>query len=229
MLKKIISQAIKIIKGREFQFDDRITNGVIVFLTLYRFMEIIRGLFWLRKLIFVGAGTRLLSTSMITCGKGVSIGRYSDIDALSEHGIVFGDGVSIGSQSVIKVSGTYTDIGHGIFVGNNVGIGDFAHIGGAGGVSIGDDTIVGAYFSIHPENHNFSDKEVLIREQGVTRKGIVIGSNCWIGAKVTVLDGSVIGDGCVVAAGAVVSGVFPNNVVIGGVPARILKERCYVQ
>lgn len=55
--------------------------------------------------------------------------------------------------------------------------------------------------------------------------GYKIGNNCWIGAKATILDGTSIGNGCVVAAGAVVTGCFPDDVVIGGVPARILKER----
>ena len=64
-----------------------------------------------------------------------------------------------------------------------------------------------------------------IRLQGVSHKGITIGRNCWIGAKATFLDGAEIGDGCIVAAGAVVRGTFPENVVIGGVPARILKTR----
>ncbi|MGI1999988.1 acyltransferase [Shewanella frigidimarina] len=135
-----------------------------------------------------------------------------------------GGSSSIGSFSILKVSGTLTSIGNKIDIGKNVGIGDFAHIGGAGGVVIGNDTIADAYLSLHPENHVFIDKQQLIREQGVTRKGIIIGSNCWIGAKVTVLDGSQVGNGCVIAAGAVVNGIFPDNVVIGGVPAKILKE-----
>ena len=54
-------------------------------------------------------------------------------------------------------------------------------------------------------------------------KGITLGNNIWVGAKVTFLDGSQVGDNSVVAAGAVVKGVFPNNVIIGGVPAKILK------
>ena len=60
------------------------------------------------------------------------------------------------------------------------------------------------------------------REYG---KPITIGNNCWIGAKVTILDGTKIGNGCIVAAGAVVKGIFPDNVIIGGVPAKILKYR----
>ena len=53
----------------------------------------------------------------------------------------------------------------------------------------------------------------------------MIGSNCWIGAKATILDGVHIGDGCIVAAGAVVTKSFPDNVIIGGVPAKIIKYR----
>lgn len=64
-----------------------------------------------------------------------------------------------------------------------------------------------------------------IRQQGVYGKGIKIGKNCWIGAKATFLDGTVIGNGCVVAAGAVVKGNFPDNSIIGGVPAKIIKMR----
>ena len=45
----------------------------------------------------------------------------------------------------------------------------------------------------------------------------------WIGAKATFLDGSTIGNNCVVAAGAVVNGIFPDNTVVGGVPAKIIK------
>ena len=58
-----------------------------------------------------------------------------------------------------------------------------------------------------------------------SKGGVKIGCNCWIGAKVTILDGTEIGNGCVVAAGAVVTGKFPDNVIIGGIPAKILKYR----
>lgn len=98
-------------------------------------------------------------------------------------------------------------------------------MGCAGGIEIGDDTIIGNYVSFHSENHNFQVRDIPIRLQGVNRKGIKIGQNCWIGAKATILDGTQIGNGCVIAAGAVVSGIFPDNVVIGGVPARIIKNR----
>lgn len=49
--------------------------------------------------------------------------------------------------------------------------------------------------------------------------GVKIGNNCWIGAKAIILDGTKIGNGCIIAAGSVVRGEFPDNVIIGGVPA----------
>ena len=85
--------------------------------------------------------------------------------------------------------------------------------------------IAGQYIRFHSENHKYENLNSLIREQGVVQKGIVIGNNCWIGSGVVFLDGSRVGDGCVVAANAVVSGKFPENTVIGGVPAKVIKKR----
>ena len=65
----------------------------------------------------------------------------------------------------------------------------------------------------------------MIRLQGTERKGITIGRNCWIGAKVTILDGVTIGENCVIAAGAVVTKSMPANAVIGGMPARVIRYR----
>ena len=83
---------------------------------------------------------------------------------------------------------------------------------------------MGSYISFHSENHNFNDLQKPIREQGVTSKGIKLGNNIWVGAKVTFLDGCEIGNNCVIAAGSVVKGKFLNNLVIGGVPAKGLKN-----
>lgn len=118
-----------------------------------------------------------------------------------------------------------SNLGDGLIIGRNVGLGTHGFYGGAGGVKIGDDCIFGNYVSVHPENHNYKDLDIPIRCQGVNRKGIIIGKGCWIGAKATILDGTILGDGCIVAAGAVVSGKFPDNVIIGGIPAKIIKRR----
>lgn len=225
MIKLLLKFAVLKIKGRTITFDEEIKGIDLLGLFVVQTTAMLRGIIKLRRLVALGSAVTVNTKRKATFGKGVSIGRYSTLDALGTEGLFVGAGSSIGAFSIIKVSGTFTSIGTGINIGSNVGIGDFAHIGGAGGVTIGDDTIAGAYLSIHPENHIFTSTNELIRNQGVSRKGIVIGKNCWIGAKVTVLDGAVIGNGCVIAAGAVVNGEFPDNVVIGGVPAKILKER----
>lgn len=147
------------------------------------------------------------------------------IDALGYEGIQLGKNVSLGRNTTMIVTGTLAHLGKGIKIGDNVGLGTNGYYGGAGGVEIGDNTIFGNYVSVHPENHNYSDLNVPIRLQGVSHKGIKIGKDCWIGAKATILDGSVLGDSCIVAAGAVVTGKFPDNAIIGGVPAKIIKFR----
>ena len=107
-----------------------------------------------------------------------------------------------------------------------MGLGTHGYFGCAGGVEIGDDTIFGNYISLHSENHNYNDARELIRNQGINRKGIKIGKNCWIGAKATILDGVTIEDGCIIAAGALIrEGVYKENSIYGGVPAKFIKNR----
>ena len=145
------------------------------------------------------------------------------LDCMGREGIRLGRNFKLGANSRIVVSGSVSDLGRGISIGDNVGIGEFAYVGGAGGVLIGADTIVGQYFSVHPENHVFHGPARSIRAQSVTRAGISIGAGCWIGAKVTVTDGVTIGDHCVIAAGSVVTRSFPSHSLIGGVPAKLIR------
>ncbi len=177
---------------------------------------------WVRK-IFLGKGVQFFNLPNIVFGKWVQLEDQVQVSALSRQPVVFGNNIKIGAFSRIIAATSFNQIGEFIRIGNNVGIGEFSYLGGGGGLEIGDDCIIGQYFSCHPENHNYNKNDQLIRSQGVTRKGISIGKNCWIGAKVTILDNVKVGDNCVIAAGAVVNKSIPPNSVIGGVPARILK------
>jgi acetyltransferase-like isoleucine patch superfamily enzyme len=176
------------------------------------------------KMMVKGRRVKLIGISMMSWGRYLKVGDDVYINAISAEGITLGEKVGIGAFSRLVASGDMSKIGRGINIGNNVGIGEFAYLGGAGGLCIGDNCIVGQYFSCHPENHCIDDTDKPFRLQGVTRKGITIGNNCWIGSKVTILDGVSVGDNCVIAAGAVVNKSFPAGYIIGGVPARIIKK-----
>ena len=230
MLKKIIENYVRKTKNSTFRFDKNISSSLILSFTLKKIMALLRSVKILsltkgKKKVFLGSSVEFFNKKNIVIGNNVNIGDQVKLYALGKEPLDIGNNVNIGSFSQVVISTTFNDLGKFIKIGDNVGIGEYSYLGGAGGLQIGNDTIIGQYFSAHPENHNYSDNTILIREQGVNRKGIVIGSNCWVGAKVTVLDGVTIGDNCIIAAGAVVTQSFPENVVIGGVPAKILKER----
>ena len=185
---------------------------------------LVRGVFKTQRKVFIGRNTKILNNRNISFGKSVTIGSYCEIDGYASEKIVFGDCVKIGSYSKLLSTSHFSKFGKGLVMGSNSAVGDFTHFGAPGGIVIGNDVIMGSYISFHSENHNFLDTSKLIREQGVTSKGIILGNNIWVGAKVTFLDGCEIGDNSVVAAGAVVTAKFPKNSIIGGVPARILKS-----
>lgn len=206
--------------------DSRISFGVLFLFCLNKFVSLIRGIFRTRKKIFIEKYVVLKSKKQIYFGRNLRLAKNVQLNALSENGIIFGDNCSVGTNTRIECTGSFSFLGKGFKCGSNCGLGTDSFYGCAGGIEIGDDVIVGNFVSMHSENHNFSDTQIPIRLQGVNHKGIKIGNDCWIGAKVTILDGSVIGNGCVIAAGAVVTGKqFPDNVIIGGVPAKIIGSR----
>ncbi|WP_345268987.1 acyltransferase [Nibrella viscosa] len=116
-------------------------------------------------------------------------------------------------------------------VNNGVGpvlIGDNCTVGiGAvliGPVSIGSDVIIAQHVVMSGLNHTYTDIQRSIREQPVTTRPIVIEEACWIGANVVITAGVTIGKHSVVAGGSVVTRDVPPYSVVGGNPARMLKQ-----
>ncbi|WP_413533401.1 acyltransferase [Empedobacter brevis] len=223
MIKKIF-QALLLKSGKKYTIDNDIPDRLFLYFMKERLIMIIRGYFIFRKKVFVGENTNILNRLNIEIGQNVTIEDYVKIDGFAKNKLRLGNNSKIGKYSIITCTSHMSKYGKGFEIGDNSSCGQFCEFGSAGGVSIGNDVIMGGYVSFHSENHNFINKNKLIREQGVTSKGIKIGNNIWVGAKVTFLDGSKIGDNCVIAAGAVVTKEFPNNVIIGGIPAKIIKE-----
>lgn len=230
-MKAIIQKIIQF-RNPDFKFDEALNSRALFQFIWIQIWSIIRGLKVLLFLknpkgMLLGKGVTFFNISKIQYGKFLRLGNQVYVSALSKNGIQFGDNVSIGAFSRVIVSTSLNEIGDKISIGSNVGIGEFAYLGGAGSLEIGDECIIGQYLSCHPENHNYQDTTISIRHQGVTRKGIKIGKNCWIGSKVTILDGVEIGNGSIIAAGSVVNKSFPENSIIGGVPAKLLKTRTH--
>lgn len=109
-----------------------------------------------------------------------------------------------------------------ITIGNNVATNNNLVVCSSGKVTIGDNTLIGQHVCIMDfEAHGSNPNQ---RRQVGTVGTVSIGENVWIGNNVTILKNSVIGDNSIVATGAVVSGIFPNNVILGGgYPLKLLK------
>lgn len=114
----------------------------------------------------------------------------------------------------------YADFGRNITFGKNVFVNSGCCFQDQGGVTIGDGTLIGHQVVFATLNHMLDPAD----RSSMTARPITIGKNVWIGSHATVLAGVKVGDNSVVAAGAVVTKSVPPNVVVAGVPAKIVRE-----
>ena len=114
----------------------------------------------------------------------------------------------------------HTDFGLNITVGKGVFINSGCTFQDQGGISIDDGSLIGHQVSIATINHDINPE----KRASMSFRPVVIGKDVWIGDHASILPGVTIGDGAVVAAGAVVTKDVPPRTVVGGVPARIIKE-----
>ena len=148
------------------------------------------------------------------------------IQGASTRGVALGRGVSLGAFSQLRPSSQYGGLlGEGCSIGDGSTFGPYAYIGCAGFIEIGLNCSFGPRVSLIAENHVIPDGGQALKGAGVTRKGIRIGNDCWVGANTVILDGACIGDGSIIGAGAVVRGVIPPNSIAVGIPARVVKTR----
>lgn len=113
----------------------------------------------------------------------------------------------------------YTDCGKNLTIGKEVVINSGCHFQDQGGVEIKDGALIGHNVVFATLNHDFDPA----KRKDMHPAPIIVGKNVWIGSNSTILGGVTIGDGAVVAAGAVVTKDVPQNAVVGGVPAKVIK------
>ena len=217
-------QKILLKSGKQYQIDPNLPDRLLLHILFQRCCMLFRGILILQKKVFLGKSCTIINKGNFNFGKNVTIEKHTELDGYSKNRIKIGHGVKIGAFSKLTCTSHLSKFGIGLAIGNNSAVGDYTHFGASGGITIGENVIMGSYVSFHSENHTYTDNTKLIKDQGVTSQGIGLGNNIWVGAKVTFLDGCLVGNNCVIATGAVVKDVFPDNSVIGGVPAKIIKK-----
>ncbi len=155
---------------------------------------------------------------------------------LQTDGLCFvGPGVKfeIGPDAVVRL-GRWSWIGHGskirahegeVSIGAKTVMGQECTISAFQHVSIGRECIVADRVMLIDFDHGVVEQERPIRLQGIYKRDVAVGHNCWIGYGACILRGTTIGDNAIVGTSTVVTKDVPANAVVGGVPARVLRMR----
>ncbi len=178
-------------------------------------------------------------------GKGINIsseckiGLNSTLETLGGE-ISFGEKVVLGNNCMVIGTGRGIHIQsncyffYGVTLDAQGGFieidcfssaGPYAIIYGHGGMTIGNNCAIAGQTVLIPANHRFDRLDIPIRQQGVTTVGISVGDDVWIGTQCVVLDGTEIGNGCVIGAGTIINGSLPEYSVAVGNPFRVVKMR----
>lgn len=163
-------------------------------------------------------------------GKGSYIGIGCQLQGGGSKNIIIGNNTTLVGHNILGCWIKYKSqrFTPHIIIGNNTSIGEYTQISSAKEVIIGNDVLIGRFCYISDNNHGTTDLDTLHHhpsDRDLYIKGPVrIGNDVWIGDRVCILSGVTIGDGAVIAANTVVTkDVFPYSVV-GGVPAKVIKD-----
>lgn len=168
-------------------------------------------------------GARLRYASRIRLGAGAYLDQGVYIHA-APSGVEIGAGSYVMHGSVLHVYNFRDLPDAGIWIGSNSLIGEMNVLRGQGGIHIGDRVYTSPMCQLIAVNHVFDDPTVPFIDQGITAQGIHVEDDVWIGSGAVVTDGVRIGRGAVIAAGAVVTKDVPAHTVVGGVPAKVIRE-----
>lgn len=183
-------------------------------------LQLLRGLrhgYWL---VFVGRHVTIRARELVRIGRFTRIEDFCELDGFGVGGLTIGASCKVGRYSILRVPPLPYQKGDGITIGDGTTFAEYCFVGGAGPVVIGARNAIGQYVSVHPQNHlPFAGPAIQ-----VASTGIGIGDDNWLGAKATILDGTIIGDRAIIAAGAVVRGAIGSEVLAAGIPARVKRH-----
>lgn len=175
------------------------------------------------RLALNGWRCRWLRWQGVAVGPGCRVGRHVSVS----RGFARGKKgqIRLGAGTELSLGAVLHGWGGSILLDENVFVGPYAVIYGHGGVTVGRDTLIAMHCQIVSSNHTIPGRDTPVRSQPDVLLPTTIGRDVWLGAGVTVLGGVEVGDGCVVAAGAVVTENLPPYAVAVGVPARVVRYR----
>ncbi len=169
--------------------------------------------YW-RFLVFKVRNPQIITTGFVFFGKHV------EVNARKGYGrMVLGRWVHLGDDNRVRCHEGTLVIGDKCVFGRDNTVNAFLDI------EIGAGSIVADWVYICDFDHSIDDIYLPIKDQGIVKSPVRIGPDVWIGTKATVLRGTSIGNGSVLGAHSLVRGSVPPFSVMGGVPARILKDR----
>ena len=173
-----------------------------------------------RNVVF-GVNVVLRHPHKIVIGDNVVIDDACCLDAkgTDNHGLVIGNGVFVGRQTILSCKNG------DIIIDDRANIGFNCEIFSASRVRVGKDTLMAAYTYLVGGDHLYDRTDIPVLQQGRTARGIEVGDGVWLGAHVVVTDGSTIGRDAIVGACAVVVGEIPEFAIAVGTPAKVLRDR----
>ena len=158
-------------------------------------------------------------STMGECGPGVRFGQNVTINCARninlKKNVTFDRGCELNACGGTLIIGSNCKFNRNVSLNASV----------AGQISFGKECIIGPGVILRSSNHRSTDLNTHMMYQGHESGSITIGNNVWIGAGAIILPNVKIGDGVIIGAGSVVTKSFAANAVIGGVPAKIIKER----
>ncbi len=175
-----------------------------------------------KKVVF-GKNLTLRHAHKITLGNGVILDDNVVIDAKGEsnRGIQIGDDVYIGRNTIVYCKNGDITLGSAVNISSN------CQLFSCNAITIGDQTMIAAFtYVLSGGQYDLNTPDIPFAEQSgtITSGPTVIGSNCWLGAHVVVVDGVTVGHHAVLAAGAVVAQDVEEHSLVGGVPAKVMRK-----
>ena len=221
--QRVLSKILKLFTGRTYE---SVSLSTIWYALQKGGVNYSRGFFWAiirfrrPRGLMLGHGIKMISSSKLAYGKGVSLGMGCYMDCSAISGVQIGNRVTIREYGWLQCRSGLNQAAKSVTIGDDVYIGPFSVLGAGGDLTISENCQIGARLTISAESHSASNSGSYV-EGTTTRSGVSIGRNCWIGNNVCIIDGVHIGDNCVIGAGSVVTRNIPSNNLAFGSPARI--------